>query len=907
MNVILTHENADFDALAASWAAHKLNPNAVPVLPARLNANAARFMALYQGALPFVERGELRNQQIQHITLVDTHRQPQIKGLRARTPTLIIEHHPLTRALDSHESFMGDVIGATTTLLIEEIQAHQVSISALEATLFALGIYEDTGSLTYQTTTPRDIRAAAWLLEQGASLDTVRRFLEPPLSDEQQALLEKLISTAAARRIEGFTVIVCALRVNYYIEQLNAVAHRIRDALDPHAVILLVTMPRGSGEVTFMIGRSNHDAIDVGEVAAHFGGGGHSRAASASIDSGDLERLQAETWQVLERTIRPALRVAALMSYGVQTIDADAIIKDRIGWMRRVGHEGYPVVENGRVVGLLTRRDADRALEHGLDTLTVREVMSEGAITVTPEEGIEALELRMVESGWGQIPVVDADGGLIGIVTRTDLIKHWVRTHHRQPASSRLVSTELPAVTSGITHDEIATVLGEGVSKLLTLIAHEAETRGLRVYIVGGVVRDLLLKRPNLDIDFVVESSQIGLENGMSRAGIAFAEALAATYGGTVHSFAPFGTAKWKLDSARLGLSAEGLPDHLDFATTRSEFYQHPTALPTVYSGSVKLDLSRRDFTINTLALQIAPMGTAQGQIIDEFGGLKDLRAGIIRVLHSLSLVDDPTRILRAVRFEVRLNFRIEQRTAALVRTALPMLRRITGERLRNELSLLLREAEPERGLFLMQTRGILTAIHPGFMIADMPSMERAFRQARTAFPGWYQKAFDFAALGWHLIGIFLADGERAAVLTRLMFSEAQITSINAGAEIVRKAHLLNDSSLTISQVDKLLHDSSDMALVSAWLSLPATCPLAQERIQMYATQWREIRPQVSGNTLRSMGLKPGPCFRMILERLRDARLDQTVSDEDEELKLVAQWLGEGLCDDNAGQPGDHP
>jgi tRNA nucleotidyltransferase (CCA-adding enzyme) len=454
--------------------------------------------------------------------------------------------------------------------------------------------------------------------------------------------------------------------------------------------------------------------------------------------------------------------------------------------------------------------------------------------------------------------------------------------------------------------EDIAAVLGEGVMKLLKLIAQEADARGLRVYMVGGVVRDLLLKRPNLDIDLVVESSRIGLENGISRAGIAFAEALAALHGGAVHSFAPFGTAKWKLDPEKLGLPVDSLPDHIDFATTRSEFYQHPTALPTVYSGSIKLDLSRRDFTINTLAVQIAPMGTAQGQIIDEFGGLKDLRAGVIRVLHSLSLVDDPTRILRAVRFEVRLNFRIEQRTASLIRTALPMLRRITGERLRSELSLLLCEAEPERGLFLMQMRGILSAIHPGFTIADAASLERAFRRSRTEFPSWYRQPADRAALGWHLIGIFLPDGERAAVLARLMFSEAQIASIHAGAKIVRRADRLNDSRLTISQVDKLLHGAPDAALAAAWLSLPAAYSLAQERIQMYATQWRAVRPHLSGDALRRMGLKPGPCFRVILERLRDARLDMQVTDEDGELELVAHWLDEGLCDDSARQPSDH-
>src|SRR5262249_31707917 len=154
--------------------------------------------------------------------------------------------------------------------------------------------------------------------------------------------------------------------------------------------------------------------------------------------------------------------------------------------------------------------------------------------------------------------------------------------------------------------------------------------------------------------------------------------------------------------------------DHIDFAMARSEFYEYPTALPTVSSGTIEQDLHRRDFTINTLAVQVSP---TFGRVLDFYGGLSDLQAGLIRVLHDLSFEDDPTRILRAARFETRLGFQIEPHTAELIQTALPMLRRITGERVRNELLLLLREKQPERGLLALQSRGGLEAIHPAFKL----------------------------------------------------------------------------------------------------------------------------------------------------------------------------------------------
>ncbi len=860
MHIILCHENADFDAVAAMLAAHKLNPVTLPVLPDRLNSNVARFLALYRAALPFVARQDYQPDALAAITLVDTQRVPQIKGLKPGIPVHIIDHHPPSREFQPNETFSGDTVGAATTLLVEQMQP--VSVTPLEATLLALGIYEDTGSLVYGETTPRDLRAAAWLVERGAVLDDVRRFLEPPLSDEQQALLERLVASADSRQIGGYTVTVAAAAIDTYMYEVSAVAHRLRDTLDPAALFLLVQMP----SALHLVCRSTDDAVDAGAIARFFGGGGHERAAAATIHDYSLDQAIAALWDQLYAGVRPAVRVSDLMSRGAQTLDPAARLENVIRRLRRIGHEGFPVVENGRVIGLLTRRDADRALEHGLGGLAVRDVMSAGEVTLAPDDSVAQLETRMVESGWGQIPVVD-DGRLVGIVTRTDLIKHWAKAHPAVAAA--------PAET--LSRERLAAVLGEPAAALIERIARHAQEQHVSLYLVGGVVRDLLLERPNLDIDFVVEGDAIR-----------FAQGLQARYGGDIHSYRPFGTATWILAG-----SADGTPASVDFATARNEFYEHPTALPTVYSGSIKLDLGRRDFTMNTLAVQLSP---AQGRILDFFGGLADLDAGVIRVLHSLSFVDDPTRILRAVRFERRLGFRIETRTTQLIETALPMLRRITGERVRNELTLLLGEADPADSFLLLQARGILKAIHPAFVVPD--DLPERFERASATQPPWPMSAPPLPDLYWCVMLAGIPAHDLADLSARLVFARGLAETILAAARLVQNLDGLTDAATPPSKIVARLDSSGDLALYVAWLLVPNA--LARERIRLYASSWRGVRPTINGHMLRARGLEPGPCYAVILARLRAARLDGAVTNDDEELRLLETLLQGGICDDSA-------
>lgn len=867
MEIICTHNNADFDAVAAMLAAQRLYPQAVPVLPERLNRNVSEFITLYQNGLPFVRwddlRAEVDSLTISRLILVDTQRMPAIDELSDAVPVLIIDHHPLEREPAPNVTFSGEIVGAATTLLVEQIRARHIEIDSLEATLLMLGIYSDTGSLTYGTTTPRDLQAAAWLLEQRAVIDTVQRYLVPALTENQRRLFDRLLTAADTRSVHGHMVMVCAVAADEYIEQINSVAHRLRDALDPEALFVLVHMP----ESTQLVARSRRDAIDVGEIARRFGGGGHARAAAAKLEHIELDEAVRLLWQKLDESVRPVARVADLMSFGVQTVEAGERLAVILPRLRRIGHEGYPVVEGGRVVGLLTRRDADRAVEHGLEDASVRDVMVSGEVTLSPEDSVGRLEQAMVSSSWGQIPVVDA-GRLIGVVTRTDLIKHWARSH---PPASRPEER----VEAG----RVAAVLGQPVAALVDAIAENAGLRQLSLYMVGGVVRDLLLGRPNLDIDFVVEADAIDFADGLCR-----------LYGGEVSSYRPFGTAKWLLGEAvttALRLPAGSLPEHIDFATSRNEFYLHPTALPSVYSSSIKLDLHRRDFTINTLAIQLSPASAAQ-RLLDFYGGLSDLRRGLIRVLHSLSFVDDPTRVLRAVRFEQRLGFQIEARTAELIETSRPMLRRITGERVRNELKLLLKEMQPERALLVMQARGILPAIHPALTFDE--AVAGAFRQARHTQDRWPVAVEKVERLYWHLMMAHIKPQKLPDLCSRLLFAQSITQSFIGAARLAQQPGVLAAAEARPSEIVRLLDEMTEIALLTAWIIAD---DLRQQRIERYLREWRHLEPRTNGYTLHGMGLPPGPRYRVILDRLRDACLNGEIADAASEGALLHQLIEE--------------
>lgn len=873
VKLILTHDNADFDAVASLLAAHLLDPGALPVLPARVNRNVEQFLNLYGTELPFARRDNLRRgAPVESATVVDTQSFSTARGMRPETPVHFIDHHPLSRELEANHTFTGDLVGAATTLLVEQIHAQQISITPLQATLLLLGVYEDTGSLLYGTTTARDARCAAWLLDCGADLDVVREFLAHRLTPEQRALYERLLEHTETHVVKGHAILLATAATRTPVDEIATLAHKLRELYEPAAVFVLVQL---NGDIQ-LVARGTTDALDVSAIARRFGGGGHGRAAAALIRARKVEDVREEILRVLPEIIVPSVLVASLMSVGAQTVRADERITSVVNRMQRTGHEGFPVVEEGRIAGLLTRHAVDRAMSHGMGHRRVREIMEAGEITVQPTDSIEVLQQRMMRSGWGQIPVVDERGALLGIVTRTDLIKRWGQ--HPDDGRREEILRQTRAV------------LAPGMWRLIEAVARQAQQQRVGLYIVGGFVRDLLLGQPTHDLDLVVEGDAIAL-----------VEAIRATYGGDMRSHAQFGTAKWLPDEAVAqalgGARAEnGWPDFIDFVSARREFYEQPTALPTVQRGSIKPDLYRRDFTINTLAIRLSP--EPMGDLLDFYGGEQDLKDGLIRVLHSLSFVDDPTRMLRAVRLEQRLGFRIEPRTEELIHNALGLLDRVSGDRIRHELALILAEHHPLRALARLERLGVLATLHPGLRLDDwVRSAFCAVRYARE-HPPWPSLAqFDnWMLTAFSLFTSRLPQGELEALGRRLQFSRVYLDHLHDARTAIALLPELSRERLP-SEIVALLEPLDEVGWLAAWAA--ATEATARDQIARFAGTWRAVKPTLGGHDIQALtGIRPGPVYGELLGRLRTAWLNGEIATPDEEkallLRLVEDWRAPG-------------
>jgi len=858
--LILTHENTDFDGLASQLAACKLYPQAMPVLPRRPNRNLRDFLTLYWDELPYVRYEDLpRRMEVERIILVDTQTLVTPKGMSEATAVQIIDHHPLSRDLPPTWTYTGEEVGATTTLLLERIIADGLPLTPVEATLLALGVYEDTGSLSYPTTTVRDLRCATWLVERGANLSVISDFLHHPLTDQQLELYDALLDSAEAIDFGGHTVVIAMAAAEGYVEEISTLAHKFRELYDPAGLFLLVDL----GEHLQLVARSTTDAVDVGHITDHFGGGGHTRAAAALIRGLDLEMARQELLNYLARHIQPIDTVEQIMSHGVHTLPPDTTVDKAAEEMVRYGFEGFPIVdEAGGILGVLSRREIDRAQRLRLGAMPVSHYMTKGDIRVAPGDSVERLQQIMIQFGVGQVPVV-SDGEMLGVVTRTDLIKLWAAPSH-QPPRRREIAQKIEAALPG------------PLLHLLREASSLAQEMGYPLYVVGGFVRDLLLGEPTLDMDLVVEGDAIRLARRLGRRA-----------GARTRSHRQFGTAKLILE----GREAEfGVPS-LDFATARMEFYAHSAALPEVELSSIKADLHRRDFTINTLAIRLD--SGYYGQFLDFYGGEQDLKEGLIRVLHSLSFIEDPTRIMRAARFEQRLGFSIEARTAELIDNALPMLSRVTGERIRHELYLILREREPERVLSRLGGLHILAEIHPRLVWRE--EFCACFEQLRqtVATGTWAVEPEEDGRPGpasyLALLTYPLSRSELEAFAARLKIFRTDLSLLRQVLDLKENESRLAQPKISNRELYALLRFSSSTARMIQWLCTDSE--RVRQRLRLYEAELRQVQLAVDGEYLKKLGLKPSPLFSRLLNAVRDARLDGEIHTEEEERALVDSLL----------------
>ncbi len=872
MDVITTHINADFDTIASMLAAQKLYPDAVCVLPGAPEESVRGFLvqsAFY--TLPMRKPREIDLDRVTRVILVDIRSSARLgmfAGLVGKPGVEfhIYDHHP-----DDAADVRGAVevirrVGSTTTILVQILKERGIPISADEATVMMLGIYEDTGSLIFPSTTVDDYMAAAHLLSCGGRLGEVGDILTRDMTSEQVSLLYDLIHGSRSYTIHGVELVIAEARREEYVGDLALLVHKLRDMEAVSVLFVLCQM----GDRVVLVGRSRKPEVDVGAVMREFGGGGHAYAASASVKDATIFQVRERLLRTLALKIIPHRVASDIMVSPPRTVDANDTIHEVNRKIARSGINAVPVMRGKEVVGILTRQVVEKASYHGLGEETAAEYMNGDFEVVSPDDGIERIQEVVIGKNQRLVPVVRGND-LVGIITRTGLLRflYDVRDLKHPEAGEDVPQDGAMARPKNLTNLMRERLPGR-VLDLLRKAGACADRLGMRAYAVGGFVRDLVMRGENLDVDIVVEGE-----------GIRFAEAFGKEEGARVRSHHKFATA--------VLVFPDGFK--VDVASARVEYYLEPGALPTVEYSSLKQDMYRRDFTINTLAVRLNPVGF--GELIDFFGAQRDIKEKGIRVLHSLSFVEDPTRILRAVRFERRFGFAISRHTLNLIRNAvrLDLISRLPKPRLFSELELILKEADPVSIIARLAELGVGPSIHPALTLekAHIELLEET-----QEVLGWFSLLFlEEEVEKWAVFFLALLDPLSPAEAKKLARDLGVRSRVREWVRICKDEGMGVVQQLILPPVvsRKAIYDILSIIPNEVILYLMACSkhPDIKRYISLYFTQLKNVRIQLSGQDLIELGFTPGPLFKKIFDAVLERKFSGDLRTKSEELAFVRE------------------
>lgn len=919
MDIVLCHQTADFDALGGAVGLTLLHPGAKIVLVGSAHPSVKNFLALHRDELPLMEFRSVNPRQIRHIFIVDTQKKerlgkaqewlelPQLEGIT------VYDHHPENDAdLPTTFKFIENV-GSSSTIITELLQKNDITPNPIQATVMALGIHVDTGSLTFEQSCARDALALAWLMEKGANIALIAEYVEPSLSPQLQQLLPQALNLLQSETVNDLHIATVLLKTPNFLPGLSNLTGKIRDLIE--ADILLIAHFYGqksakTGKLA-VIGRSKVESVNLAQIFAVYGGGGHESASALNTRCDNPEEILQQIKEEIIKQLPAPFTATDLMSSPVRTIPPDTSIEEAQRILLRYGHSGLLVMKKGELTGIISRRDIDIALHHGFAHAPVKGYMSKNLLTISTDTPLSEIESLMVNNDIGRLPVLK-QGELVGIVTRSDILR---QLHQQAPSVSvnnPLLSCLLPSF-----QQRLSPILWE----LLQKIARYAQQQGWHLYLVGGAVRDLLLSEDqttvNLqDIDLVVDGFH---GSQTSEAGVILAKALQKDYPEarlSVHGEFQTAALLWHKDDNFGSL-------WLDIATARTEFYPYPASNPQVEASSIRQDLYRRDFSVNALALRLT--NPRQGELLDFFGGVRDLKKRLIRVLHANSFIEDPTRIFRGVRFAARLNFSLESQTVdyikyavnsgvferiSLQQTSIPAL----TTRLRTELIYILQADYWQSALRLLSDLGALSCLHP--QCALTPSLWWQLRcggrwlrfyqllPQRQKYEVWLMR------LELILSGLNTDDAVKVAknldlsqdTINRLKYLPQNQVNVN---NLLAKLDLisLNSASkgnsippnppskggnkkLKISQIVQELSKYQSATLILIGVKSSKNI---RKVIWQYLFNWSQIEPIINGNDLKELGYKPSAIFKEILTEVQGLFLDGIIENRRRALDFVRE------------------
>ncbi|MBR4195150.1 MAG: CBS domain-containing protein [Synergistaceae bacterium] len=869
MQLITSHLNTDFDSLASMIAIQKLYPEAVICPPGSFSRKVRDFMA--KQGLPFASRltkpKKIPLDEVTLMVVVDTRARSRIGPFaaltgRADVDVHVYDHHPATAEDIPASKLMYEPIGAASTMILEQLLLNRKEITPEEATLFAIGIYDDTGAFTYESTTERDIAAVSYLRELGADLSGVLAQVETGIPSEDKKLLDTLAENIREIYINGAKVCLTWAETETYVTGLSVFVNRLKEFSDSHVTIAVV---KNGGKKTNIIARSVEGVLNVKEFLAPYGGSGHYQAGSATLDARDTHELLAEIESRLAGEIAPMMKVSDIMTSPVIAVGTDAKVDEAYRTMLRFGVKSLPVVsESGEVAGMMTRKDLDKAHLHGLDRANISDFMTQGVISLSAEASIDEAHRMMATYGFEKMPVLDKNGKIAGALTRSTLLRALYHSGQFAGENSKRDSAGFLWV------ENVARLMEDSFSlktlSLLRRVGTKAHELGMRAYLVGGTVRDILMGVNNTDIDISVEGDAEKLVMSWDEPGCK----------STLHGRYKTGTITF--------------PDgeKVDVATARREFYEYAAATPTVQNSSLKQDLSRRDFTVNAMSISLSD--DDWGTLTDNYGGRADLKDRLLKILHNLSFVEDPSRVLRGIRLEQRLNMRFEDNTMRLLKSAVKggLLELLSTTRIRTELELDAKESCFRKIVMRMQELGVWNALFTGMYVS--PAVYHRLRILEHFMKQMSFHGINFKGMEWIVkMAVVFTDSKpdvRFSAMDRMNLSPSERENLTKCFTQWPNVEKFCAGYKTIKNSDAYLFFKDYGAVpLLYWLTCLKTRE-ARRLVVEHLELWIGYKGQLTGKNLQAMGLK-GKEIGEALAQIKLAVIDREIKSLEDEIQYV--------------------
>lgn len=850
MQVVLLQEGADLDALSSAYGLTLLNSRLKIVLPNSLSSSVIRaideFKDSFKGKI--IKKNQLDWSKVKRLYLTDSHNIPKY----FTGEIIIYDHHEIPQISES-----GNIklyihnTGAATTIVVEALKKRKRKLSVEDATILALGIYEDTGSFKFSSTTKRDIKSLEYLLNFGINFNKLRKVLEQGFDQEDIYILDNLLKNISSVKISDKTIGITYFS-DRYSKDISGLLKYLKDFESFHAFFAVI----GQKNKVSIIGRSKDKSINVSSILSLFDGGGHWYAASAKVKGFSVR----EVYDILKFIISERkLKVIDFLEKDIPVLN----IEDKISRCRELPHFPIYIVvdDKQKYYGVITDRTVRDLLKHGFYSEKVYNY-TQDVITVSSDMYIFQL-LKILKTTDQEIfPVVDG-GKLSGIITRNLILKKLFSEQAK-------IYLEIKPKRRNIIH-LIERSFPDYLLSELHFIGKISKDFGFRTFLVGGVVRDIVMRRENLDIDLLVEGDAILLLREYAK-----------EKGYSYFFYPEFLTGYVKTDS---GLK-------IDFATARREIYDYPGAYPRVEKATVEEDLVRRDFTINTMIAEITEGNF--GLLFDYFGGLRDIKEKRIRILHPVSFIEDPIRILRAVRFAGRFDFKLQKDTEILLKNAVrnSLLSYASPGRIKLELELTFNEEKVLQILKLMEKYSILYSI---FDIEKLTPEIISKLQKIKDMTVIFREIFSFEPSKTFLYILTLLSVkpiEEAYILLKNYHFDREARYI----EIVhRYVSLLKDKENLNTYID-LLKENKDILSATVILS---DDDISAKIIDMYK---KYKNPLITGRDLISLGLKPSSTFKNILEEINYGYLTGKFEKKEDCIKyIIENYLSESKDEDISG------